>query len=57
MCGHVSPFERNYGIRHIFGPVYLNVRFRDWLRLFWQHPEADVFWYCVGPITVLRQPW
>lgn len=56
MCGHVSPFEQNFGLRKIVGSLYWNVRIRNWFRPFWQHAEADVFWYRLGPFTLLVEP-
>ena len=52
----VSPFERNYGVRRLVGNLYYSVRFRGWLRPLWKHPEADVFWYSVGPFILIQEP-
>lgn len=55
-----SPFEVNYGLLYVgyvnkvdWG-LYLRIRPRDWLRIFWSHPEADAIWYDVGPFAFFR---
>lgn len=55
-----SPFEVNYGLLSVFYikklgfGLYLRIRPRDWLRTFWNHPEADVLWYDVGPFAFFK---
>ena len=51
----LTPFEKNYGLKHIayirrFGwGLYLGIKPKNWFRISWAHPEADVIWYSIGP--------
>lgn len=52
-----TPFEKNYNLLHVFYSktidwgLHLRLKPRDWIRTFWDHPEADVIWYSVGPFS------
>ena len=56
----MAPFEQNFGIRRIFYVcgvgLYWNLRLWRWFRVFWKHPEADVFWYSAGPFCLTIEP-
>jgi hypothetical protein len=55
-----TPFEKNYNLLSVFyikklrWGLYLHLKPRDWLRIFWRHPEADVLWYDIGPFAFYR---
>lgn len=53
---NVSPFEQYYNVRRLVGSLYWNLSLRSWFRIFWKHPEADVFWYSIGPFVLLITP-
>ncbi len=53
----LTPFEKNYGLKHVFYNktidlgLYIKLRPRSWFRVCWAHPEADVLWYDIGPLA------
>jgi len=55
-----TPFEINFHLLHVFYSkrlkfgLYLKTRPNSWLRFLWDHPEADVLWYDVGPFAFFR---
>ncbi len=57
-----TPFEKNYGLKYVFYSktldlgLHIKLKPKEWLRshLFWGHPEADVSWYDVGPLSFYR---
>lgn len=56
----MTPFEKNYNMKHLFYSSRINLglyfKLSRWLSFFWHHPEADVFWYDVGPFAFYRVP-
>lgn len=55
-----TPFEKNWGVVSIFWSetidlgLYLSIRPRCWIRIMWNHAEADVMWYIVGPFMFYK---
>jgi hypothetical protein len=53
----MTPFEKNYGVKLVFynkrldWGLFLKLNPIRWFQIFWGHPEADVIWYDVGPVS------
>lgn len=56
-----TPFEINYNLLYVGYSKKLDVGLyfrttpKHWLRTFWNHPEADVLWYDIGPFAFFKR--